>query len=65
MKPMTVASPGPWATGSHLPAARASNEDGSDGACITAVVIKRIHDAVRILSLKRKAKPSSGRSATR
>lgn len=65
MKQMTVASPALWGTGSDLPDARAGNEDSCDGACITEVVIKRIHDAVRILSLKRKLKPSSGRSATR
>jgi len=65
MKQMTVASRGLWGTGGDMPDARAGNEGSSDGRCITAVVIKRIHDAVRILGLKRKPKPSSARPATR
>ena len=56
MKRMTIARPGPWGMGSDLPDARS-------GACITDVVIKRLHDAIRILRLKRTLKPSSGRSA--
>ena len=46
MKRMTIARPGPWGMGSDLPDARA-------GACIPEVVIKRLHDAIRILRLKR------------
>jgi hypothetical protein len=65
MKRMTVANPGLWGMGTGLPDARACSEDGSDGVRITDVVIKRIHDAVRILSLKKKPKPSSARPATR
>ena len=65
MKRMTIASPGLWGMGNGVPDDRAGNQDGSDGVRITDVVIKRIHDAVRILSLKKKAKPSSGRPATR
>ena len=65
MKRLTVTSPGLWGMGTALPDARAGSEDGSDGVCITDVVIKRIHDAVRILSLKKKPKPSSVRPATR
>jgi len=51
--------------GTALPDARAGSEDGSDGVCITDVVIKRIRDAVRILGLKKKPKPSSARPATK
>ncbi len=65
MKRLTVASPGLWGMGTALPDARAGSEDGSDGVCITDVVIKRIHNAVRILRLKKKLKPSFGRTATR
>jgi len=65
MKRLTVASPGLWGMGTALPDARAGSEDGSDGVCITDVVIKRIHNAVRILRLKKKLKPSFGRPATR
>lgn len=65
MKRLTVASPGLWGMGTALPDARAGSEDGSDGVCITDVVIKRIRDAVRILGLKKKPKPSSARPATR
>ena len=65
MKRMTVANPGFWGMGNSLPDARAGNQDGCDGVRITDVVIKRIHDAVRILSLNKKPKPSSARPATR
>ncbi len=58
MKRMTVASPGLWGMGNCLPDSRAGNRDGSNGTPITDVVIKRIHDAVRILSLKKKLRPS-------
>ena len=64
MKRTTVASPGFWGVGNYVPDDRAGNEDGSHGVRITDVVIKRIQDAVRILGQK-KAKPSSGRTATR
>lgn len=66
MKRMAVASRGLWATGADMPDARAGNNEGSsDGPCITDVVIRRIRDAVRIPGLKRKPKPSTGRTATR
>lgn len=58
MKRMTVASPGIWGMGGGLPYCRADNRDGGNGAPITDVVIKRIHDAVRILSLKSKPRPT-------
>ena len=65
MKRMTAANPGCWGMGTGLPDTRACSEDGSDGVRITDVVIQRIHDAVRILGLKKKPKPLSGRHATR
>jgi len=65
MKRLTVASPGLWGVGTALPDARAGSEDGSDGVRITDVVIKRIRDAVRILGLKKRPKPSSARPATK
>lgn len=69
MKRLTVTSPGLWGMGTALPDARAGSEDGSedgsDGVCITDVVIKRIRDAVRILGLKKRPKPSSARPATK
>jgi hypothetical protein len=51
--------------GTAFPDARAGSEDSSNGVCITDVVIKRIRDAVRILGLKKKPKPSTARPATR
>ena len=65
MKRLTVPSPGLWGMGTALPDGRAGSEDGSDGVCITDVVIKRIRDAVRILGLKKRPKPSSARPATK
>ena len=58
MKRMTVASPGLWGLGGCLPDSRAATRDGGNGVPITDVVIKRIHDAVRILNLKKKPRPT-------
>jgi hypothetical protein len=58
MKRMTVASPGLWGMGGCLPDPRAATLEGGNGAPITDVVIKRIHDAVRILRLKKKPRPT-------
>jgi hypothetical protein len=44
--------------GGCLPDSRAATRDGGNGAPITDVVIKRIHDAVRILRLKKTPKPT-------
>ena len=65
MKRLTVTRPGLWGMGTAFPDARAGSEDSSNGVCITDVVIKRIRDAVRILGLKKKPKPSTARPATR
>ena len=65
MKRLTVTRPGLWGMGTAFPDARAGSEDSSNGVCITDVVIKRIRDAVRILGLKKKPKPSSARPATK
>ena len=58
MKRMTVASPGLWGMGDWPADSRADNQDGGNGVPITDVVIKRIHDAVRILNLKKKPGPT-------
>ena len=58
MKRMTVATPGLWGMGGYPTDSRAANQDAGNGAPITDVVIRRIHDAVRILKLKKKPKPA-------
>ncbi len=58
MKRMTVAGPGLWGMGDCLADFHAGNQDGSNDAPITHVVIKRIQEIVRILSLKKKPKPT-------